>query len=107
MVNIHYCMGNLSSVEYGLGDTETCGTCGMKEKKGCCHTEYKFLKLKDEHQLAKALVEFGQAPQLVLHHSDFGIHAAIDKNTLLELRYHSPPDQRENQVYLQNCVFRI
>ena len=106
MVNIHYCMGDLSSVEYGKEDTETCGKCGMKERKGCCETEYKFVKLQDAHQLVKTTVIFNQLPaELPVHFVSHDIF--IKEQTHLSLNYHSPPDPRVNAVYLHNCVFRI
>ncbi|MBC7850142.1 MAG: hypothetical protein H7Y31_10425 [Chitinophagaceae bacterium] len=106
MVNVHYCMGSLSSVEYGHGEEETCGKCGMKEKKGCCETEYKFVKLDGDHQLAKISIDFFQAPALLPSLlTDFSATPGL--LSYLSLQYHSPPDPRVNEVYLHNCVFRI
>lgn len=106
MVNIHYCMGDLSSVNYGVEDTETCGKCGMKEKKGCCHTEYKFVKLQDAHQLVKTTVEFSQAPieAPVYYSFDFNILKQVEQ---LAPQNNSPPDIVGNDLYLKNRVFRI
>jgi len=106
MVNIHYCMGDLASVEYGTDGTEACGKCGMKEKKGCCHTEYKFVKLQDAHQLVKTTVEFNQLPAEL---PVFAVNNDIflKEQSHLSLNYHSPPDPRVNEVYLHNRVFRI
>ena len=57
VVNLHYCMGKLASVEYGIDTHETCGKCGMKDTPGCCETESKVVKVQDEHQWAKAGME--------------------------------------------------
>ena len=106
MVNIHYCMGDLASVEYGTDASEACGKCGMKEKKGCCHTEYKFVKLQDAHQLVKTAIEFTQLPaELPAYTVNNDIF--LKEQSHLSLNYHSPPDPRVNEVYLHNCVFRI
>lgn len=106
MVNIHYCMGDLASVEYGMEGKETCGKCGMKERKGCCETEYKFIKLEDAHQLVNTTIEFSQLPaeleEYIVSHDIF-----LKEQSHLSLNYHSPPDPRVNDVYLHNCVFRI
>lgn len=106
MVNIHYCMGDLSSVEYGVEETETCGKCGMKEKKGCCHTEYKFVKLEDAHQMAKSVVDFNNAPvePVAPYFTADYFHKEAAQ---LSLNYHSPPDLKDNDIYLQIRVFRI
>lgn len=108
VVNVHYCMGRIASIEYGYDDHDVCGKCGMKDKKGCCHTEYKLVKLQDEHRVAnKVQMDF---PPLV---ADLPVQASlievppsgIDRG--LARQYHSPPDTRSNTVYLHNCVFRI
>ena len=106
MVNVHYCMGAFASVEYGSSDLEKCGRCGMKEQKGCCDTEYKFVKLQDEHQLAKIVVDFNQFDVELIACTNT-IDAFSDGLSFLALKYHSPPDSRANTVYLHNRVFRI
>ena len=61
-VSLHFCMGDLASVEYGIPSDSDCNKCGMKEKKGCCHTESKIVKIQDEHQWAKESFSFSQFP---------------------------------------------
>jgi hypothetical protein len=106
MVNLHYCMGSLASLDYGSGEVETCSKCGMKEKKGCCETEYKFVKLQDEHQLAKTTIEFNQLEAEVPSYSLLAFSLS-DEQSSLYLNYHSPPDPRDNDIYLHNRVFRL
>lgn len=53
VINLHYCMGDLASVELGLSHDDTCAKCGMKDQKGCCETEYQLVKVQDVHQAAK------------------------------------------------------
>lgn len=106
VVNLHYCMGDLSSVNYGFEKDEACGKCGMKEKKGCCTTEYKLVKLQDEHQLAKTSIEFVQL-DVAIPENELILSSFVDKLSHLSLAYHSPPDRQFNSIYLHNCVFRI
>jgi hypothetical protein len=107
VVNIHYCMGHVASVSYGYNDEHACGKCGMKSEKGCCHTEYKMVKLQDAHQLAKANFQFIQvpveAPVQFMHYTS----QLRDNRSLFPTTSHSPPDTRANLVYLYNNVFRI
>ena|ERR1700688_1480265 len=108
-VNIHYCMGQLSSVDYAYNKNngDTCGKCGMENKKGCCHNESKFVKLTDDQQLAKAGITF-EEPATTINTTflSFSIPAqGVEKS--LALQYHSPPDPRLTSVYLHNSVFRI
>lgn len=105
-VNIHYCMGDFASVEYGLPANDACSVCGMKEKKGCCHTEYKLVKIQDAHQLAKINVEFSKLPATPVQIASLP-PVAISQQVNFGLQYHSPPDERLNEIYLHNNVFRI
>jgi hypothetical protein len=109
MVNVHYCMGRIASVEYGYdNDHDQCGKCGMSGKKSkCCHTESKLVKVQDEHQLVKTTVSFAQSPAEAPVQQPLIQHPVAGQDHYLALQYHSPPDQRLNTVYLSNCVFRI
>lgn len=108
VVNVHYCMGRIASVEYGYDDHDVCGKCGMSgAKKGCCHTEYKLVKLQDEHRLAQAQVAFLELPAEAPVYTALFQLPLSGEDQYLSLQYHSPPDPRLNQVYLSNCVFRI
>lgn len=106
-VNIHYCMGKLTGVDYSYNNDGTCGKCGMKNKKGCCHNDFKIVKISDDQQLAKVNIDFSQAP-ILLHSfvADFS-QPLQGKENFLSLLYHSPPDFKAASVYLYNCVFRI
>lgn len=108
VVNVHYCMGRIASVEYGYDDHDVCGKCGMSAtKKGCCHTEYKLVKLQDEHRLVQAQVAFLAVPAEVPVTTTVFPISASGEDHYRSLQYHSPPDGRLNEVYLRNCVFRI
>lgn len=109
VVNVHYCMGKIASVEYGYDNHDKCGNCGMAaaKKNGCCHTEYKLVKVDDDHRLAEAQMPFLAAPALLpVPVSAFPEPLSSGQNDLAR-QYHSPPDVRSNAVYLRNCVFRI
>lgn len=106
MVNIHYCMGRLASVEYGIGEQDECNKCGMKERKGCCHTESTFLKIQDDHQVAKTLKVpdfFATAVPFTSLTQDISF-SEIENNPV---SYTGPPDPRLRTVYLYINVFRI
>lgn len=108
VVNVHYCMGRIASVEYGYDDHDVCGKCGMSAtKKGCCHTEYKLVKLQDEHRLVQAQVAFLAVPSEVPVTTTVFPAPVSGEDHYRSLQYHSPPDGRLNEVYLRNCVFRI
>lgn len=108
VVNVHYCMGRIASVEYGSDDHDVCSKCGMPgQKNKCCHTEYKLVKVQDAHQLAKTQVQFLELPAEVPVQQPLFQQPVAGQEPYLALQYHSPPDPRLNTVYLSNCVFRI
>jgi hypothetical protein len=108
VVNIHYCMGKMSSAKLQAWAPKSCG-CGkkMESKKGCCKTELKVVKLEDAQKASYA---------------NFTIHAPVTplftelsllqtpSYTAQDISYpqeHSPPDISKQDTYLRNCVFRI
>jgi hypothetical protein len=107
VVNVHYCMGAVSSVTYGHDQSEGCGKCGMKNKAGCCHSELKVVKLDDVHQQtikAKETTTFIAELPVVFFQSAAAIYNSRKDSGI---SYHSPPDPRVNSVYLHTNVFRI
>jgi hypothetical protein len=62
VVNLHYCMGKRAAVSLGYNHNDGCGKCGMKNTKGCCHDEYKVVKLQDSHQPATNTFNFEASP---------------------------------------------
>jgi hypothetical protein len=106
-VNIHYCMGKLTGVDYSYNNDDTCGKCGMQNKKGCCHNDFKIVKISDDQQIAKANVDFSQSPVL-LNSFVINLSQTIQgSENFLARQYHSPPDYKGADIYLYNCVFRI
>ncbi len=107
VVNLHYCMGQLASVDYGTETNETCGKCGMKDTPGCCETESKVVKVQDEHQWAKAGMEIAQLTA-ILPQFEIGLSTLLQgEEKYSNPLYYPPPDSMGNAVYLANCVFRI
>jgi len=105
--NLHYCMGQLSSVEYGYDEHKSCGRCGMDEKDGCCNTELKIVKVEDSHQWVKP----GSIAKksFAISTPDYGRNNFVIPayQGLYAVPYHSPPDPRTNFVYLHTGVLLI
>ena len=107
VVNIHYCMGRLSEVTYGHDTNEKCDKCGMKQKNGCCETEHKFIKTQDSHFASKSVNAPGSVYAIVPNVFSTEVIAVSLSKRHDNPRYHSPPDNRSNQLGLYNSVFRI
>jgi len=103
-LNVHYCMGEQSSVAIGHKDNKSCSTCGM-DNKGCCHDDFRVVKLTDNHQLPILQEDLQKLsltpPEPVVDHFS---------GLPLEERYklqqdHSPP--LRHSLNILYCVFRI
>lgn len=108
IVNVHYCMGSIASVEYGYDDHDACGKCGMKEQReGCCHTEYNLVKLDDEHQVVPADLPSFEMPVSIIPDEIVWIDPAPAQIPPTAFTYDDPPDPYSNSIWLHHCVFRI
>ena len=107
-MEIHYCMGEKTGIEFFGGDNEKCSKCGMKEKKGgCCKDEHKQVKLKTEHQKSATAqyIQFLDVPALVTPLTDFSF-----KGTPIALDFpvsNAPPKIPRERLYILHCVFLI
>ena len=106
-INIHYCMGRISSVEYTYHNIKKCGQCGMENKKGCCHSEFKIIKIADDQQLAKVNISITQFPVEINSIAVNLLQGKQGSESVAPTYYHSPPDKRFSDVYLHDCVFKI
>jgi len=106
-VNIHYCMGEISSVDYGSPVSGLCDKCGMKSRKGCCEDQSKFIKIEDSHQMSQVNLLL-QAPALVPAQS-FVMAADNYQNQedVFTQPSTGPPFSPGVAKYIQYCVFRI
>jgi hypothetical protein len=107
VVNIHYCMGRINNIDYTYNNSNKCCKCGMENKKGCCHNEFKMIRLADDQQVAKANISIAQFPADINVMAVNLLQPAQGSEKITALDYHSPPDKRLSSVYLHDCVFRI
>ncbi|MES2431154.1 MAG: hypothetical protein V4556_09460 [Bacteroidota bacterium] len=106
-MDIHYCMGEKSGVEfYGEGD-EKCSKCGMKSKKGCCHDQHKFYKLNDSHKNVSNDISFKiDTVAVVTSFYNHFFYKTTEAGTKA-VNANSPPDYTKPQLYITNSVFRL
>ncbi|HWC52247.1 MAG TPA: hypothetical protein VG676_01590 [Chitinophagaceae bacterium] len=109
MVNLHYCMGRYQSFDLYAAQKNECGKCGMPMEKshGCCKDEVKIVKLQDDHNTSTVSfsVKNIQVPAMIP--SDFIAASPVSSHTFQRQDDHAPPEQSDQGIYLQNCVFRI
>jgi hypothetical protein len=106
-VNIHYCMGNVKSIDFSTSKGSRCERCGMKSRKGCCHDDLKIIKLSVDQQLAKLNSWFFDCvPENAPHYNSLALTIQAGEK-ISKTYYYSPPDKRSCGIYLFDRVLRI
>jgi len=107
-ISIHYCMGNKTGVDYSYHADRECHRCGMENKPGCCHNEYKIVKISDDQLVAKGNLVFQSATLIEALPFNISVSSPIQgQHLLISGSYHSPPDPRASSIYSFNRVFRV
>jgi hypothetical protein len=71
LVNVHYCMGEVATVDYGHTSASACAECGMEEKEGCCSTKTAFVKVSEQHKAPSIHLEKNGTSDLLIHNHGF------------------------------------
>jgi len=106
VVNYHYCMDRYDSFSLYKASSDWCPMMHTK-KPGCCHDEVKIFKLQDDYQTSSALFSFQNIQPLITIPSEFLSATLLNDDIALIKTDHSPPLLPQQDVYLQNRVFRI
>ncbi|MBU6262423.1 MAG: hypothetical protein KGO00_05465 [Bacteroidetes bacterium] len=110
VVNSHYCMGKLSSIELGRPEIKKC-ICGMRinyaKKSKCCHSKTDVVKLADAHKLAPSVATVSylfEADTRCFYAESISYNEVyVLDNYLKKL----PPNLHEQDTYKRISVFRI
>ena len=107
-MDIHYCMGKETGVEfYGNDDHGKCDKCGMKDKKGCCGEEHKFYKLSDSHKSVSNDIKYTTPAVTVITSLYFyTTYFPVAISTTAASNY-SPPDYARPSYCILNSIFRL
>jgi hypothetical protein len=95
-VNIHYCMGKITSVE--LHDLKKEQPDACKTKMPCCGHVYHLVKVSDEHQ--QVATDLHTFENLI---AQLSFPVSNEKIT----KVNAPPLLEPSAIYIQNCTFRI
>lgn len=110
IINSHYCMNKLASIQLFVAGSKECGKCGMHidDSHGCCRDEVKVVKMDDDQKVTgavafdlHALTPLAQVPSEFIVTSFYNI--PLQGYTSVQ----PPPLLKGQETYLQNCVFRI
>ena len=110
VMNSHYCMGKLSSIELGRLEVKKC-ICGMRidstKKNKCCHSKVDVVKLEDSLKLTTSTVVFANIIEAVL--PQFYVEPVLYTYTYTANQYLKklPPNLNEQDTYKRIGVFLI
>ncbi len=108
LVNFHYCMDRYDSYSLYRAKSDWCPKCHMHTgTRGCCHDEVKIVKLQDDHQTSSVSFDFKNIHPVVAATAGFLSVISIDQDIALHKTDHSPPLLSQQDIYIQNRVFRI
>ncbi len=107
-VELHYCMGKFTGIDFHNSQNEKCARCGMTEKKGgCCNDEVKFFKLADNFKNNNTnynYIEYKAIAlpiQLVIPSATSYVAFISTPQLPVKSEHYGPP------LFVRNRVFRI
>lgn len=103
----HYCMDRFTSAQIGADHSEKCGKCGMHKSDGCCRDEVKVVKLQTSHLAGSMNAGIFSAPVTIPTTNEFTQPSFFFLNHTELPVAHGPPLGSDQELYLQNCVFRL
>lgn len=108
-INVHYCMGKLAGIDWHQAPADKCQQCG-KPSKGmdCCKNEFKFCKVTESHQAAKALQQdFSMKIDMQLPVRILSVPALPVSKILTGRDHPDPPNLATTAIFIRNCTFLI
>jgi hypothetical protein len=108
VMNIHYCMGNVTLNHERDDDDGNCNKCGMdKTENHCCTNDTQFLKITDAQQITQQATVFNTVQINALYYQ-INLTISSQGNSLEPFCiYNSPPPKALNKVYLAVHTFLI
>jgi hypothetical protein len=108
MVNYHFCMDRYTSFGLYQPAGSLCHVCGMHaKKKGCCHDEVKIMKIQSDQQTTSVSLSLKNVQLPATLNEALFSQNLIKENIVLNKLGHSPPLLTQQDIYLQDRVFRI
>ena len=69
-LDIHFCMGKFSSMEFYHSKKAKCGKCGMNTKNSCCNDKVTVVKLTDNQQISSNTLQLTSSFALPVYSYD-------------------------------------
>ncbi|AZA85221.1 hypothetical protein C1637_13940 [Chryseobacterium lactis] len=87
---------------------DICGKCGVKDKKGCCKTEIKIVKVDDSQKSDFLKIDFlSQISEIPAEPQFFFVDRSFSVSKFTQIQINAPPEYRPVPIYINHCNFRI
>jgi len=110
VMNSHYCMGKLSSIELGRSEVKKC-ICGMRidraKKSKCCHSKLDVVKLQEAHKTAPSVLFQFSVMEAVVPQFYWSAVNYTNLYTLDNYLKKLPPNLHKQDTYKRVGVFLI
>ena len=110
VMNSHYCMGKLSSIELGRSEVKKC-ICGMRidsaKKNKCCHSKIDVVKLEDSHKSTPSILFQFNLMEAVI--PQFYVESVLFTNAYTANQYLKklPPNLNKQDTFKRIGLFLI
>ncbi|REC45342.1 hypothetical protein DRF67_16425 [Chryseobacterium pennipullorum] len=85
-----------------------CGKCGVKEKKGCCKTEIKVVKVDHSQKSDLLTVDFlNQISEAPVAYYFAYADRSFSASKFTQIQINAPPEYKPVPIYINHCNFRI
>ncbi|PWN72418.1 hypothetical protein C1631_003185 [Chryseobacterium phosphatilyticum] len=87
---------------------DICGKCGVKNKKECCKTEIKLVKVDDSQKSDLLHIDFlGQISGIPVKHQFTFVDHSFSASKFTQIQINGPPEYKPVPIYIHHCNFRI
>ncbi|MBZ5858391.1 HYC_CC_PP family protein [Flavihumibacter profundi] len=105
VINMHYCMGEMTDWDLSSKASKNCQTCGMEksDKKGnhCCKDEIKFVKNNTDQKSTEASFHFAFTDAVAIPVSFIEIPTVpVSSLTVGNPNSHAPPQRSSIGIYI-------
>lgn len=107
VVSLHYCMNKLDSTQLGVAKDSFCNKCGMETDGSCCWDDVKVVKLPLQHTVTALINAIFSAPVLEINFTEYLFASINNFDPVHYFPVDTGPPLSDQEIYLQNCVFRL
>jgi hypothetical protein len=108
VLNVHYCMGRVSSVKVDNFAAEALCKCGKKVSKStCCTSEFKVVKINGEYKATASAINIYLPVATLSGRISLIDLSKVTSQIVCTPVANAPPSYVKDKLYIKNLVFRV